>query len=153
SLMKIGPGDLDASLPYVNLLPLVEALLAHGNTLIFEGDPFLLTRDGWYCELRDPIDFDLIEATFVLPTTTICSRRRDGIVDILTRSFITGHGWPGSSPALSEVSSEMEEERLLALARLPEPDHSLMIRRYFKFVSTEELATQTGQTRHAIDLR
>jgi len=152
-LIKIGPGDPDASLPYANLLPLVEVLLAHGNTLAFESDPFRLTRDGWYCELREPIDFDLVEATFVLPATTVCSRRRDGIVDVLTRSFITGRGWRGSSFVVSEVSSERQEERLLALARLPEPDHSLMIRRYFKFMSAEALAAQTSLTPHAIQLR
>jgi len=152
-LIKIEPGDLDASLPYANLLPLVEALLAHGNMLVFEGDPFRLTRNGWYCELREPINFDLIEASFVLPETTVCSRQRDGIVDVLTRSFITGRGWHGSSFVVSEASSERQQEFLLALASLPESDHSLMIRRYFKFMSTEELAAQTGLTRHAIDLR
>jgi len=152
-LLKIRPGDPDASRPYANLLPLVEVLLAHGNTLVFESDPFVLTGDGWYCELREPIDFDLVEATFVLPATTICSRRRDGIVDVLTRSFIRGCGWRGSSCVVSEVSGESQEELLLALAKLPEPDHSLMIRRYFKFVSTEALAAPTGLTPHAIQLR
>jgi hypothetical protein len=152
-LIKIKPGDLDASMPYTNLLPLVEAVLAGGNTLVFEGDPFVLKPSGWYCELRDPIDFDLVEASFALPATTVCSRRRDGIVDVLTRSFITGRGWRGSSFVVSEVSSERQEELLLALARLPEPDHSLMIRRYFKFVSTEALAAHTGLTPHAMQLR
>ena len=68
-MIKIGPGDPDAALPYANLLPLVETLLAHGNALVFDGDTFLLTHDGWCCQLRDPIDFDLVEATFVLPAT------------------------------------------------------------------------------------
>ncbi len=149
-MIKIEPGDLDASLPYANLLPLVETLLAHGNLLACEGDPFVLTGDGWCCELRDPIDFDLVEATFILPETTVCSRRRDVVADSLTRSFIRGCGWRGSSLVVSEGNSE---RFFLALASLEEADHALMIRRYFHFVSTEALAAQTGFTRHAVDTR
>jgi Sigma-70, region 4 len=152
-LLKIRPGDLDASMPYTNLLPLVEAVLAGGNTLVFEGDPFVLKPSGWYCALRDPIDFDLIEASFVLPPTIICSRRRDEIVDVFTRSFITGRGWPGSSLVVSEETSEWQQEFFLALASLPEHDHALMIRRYFKEMSLEELAAQTGLSRQALDTR
>ena len=152
ALIKIKPGDLDASMPYTNLLPLVEAVLARGNTLVLEGDPFVLKPSGWYCELRDPIDFDLIEASFVLPPTIICSRQRDGIVDVFTRSFITGRGWPGSPLVVAEETGE-GQEFLLALASLPEHDHALMIRRYFKYMSAEELAAQTGLSRHAIDTR
>jgi hypothetical protein len=152
-LIKIGPGDPDASLPYANLLPLVETLLAHGNSLAFDGDPFLLTRDGWCCQLRHPIDFALVEATFVLPATIICPRRHDGIVDVLTRSFIRGPGWRGSSFVYPESSSERREERLLALARLPEPDHYLMFQRYFKYASVEELAAKTGLSRNAVATR
>jgi len=152
-VIKIGPGDPDAALPYANLLPLVETLLAHGNALVFDGDTFLLTHDGWCCQLRDPIDFDLVEATFVLPATIGCSRRHDGIVDVLTRSFIRGPGWGGSSFVYPEASSESYAELLLALARLPEPDHYLMSQRYYKYASTEELAAKTGLTRHAVDTR
>ena len=153
ALIKIRPGDLDASMPYTNLLPLVEAVLASGNTLVFDGDPFVLKSSGWYCELRDPIGFDLIEASFVLPPTIICLRRRDGIVDIFTRSFITGRGWPGSSLVVSKQTGERQQEFLLSLASLPECDHALMIRRYFKHMSTEELAAQAGLSKHAIDTR
>jgi hypothetical protein len=152
-MIKIEPGDPDGALPYANLLPLVETLLAHGNALAFDGDPFLLTRDGWCCQLRHPIDFSLVAATFVLPATIICPQRHDGIVDVLTRSFIRGPGWRASSFVYPEGSSERHEEQLLALARLPEPDHYLMSQRYFKYASTEDLAAKTGLSRNAVDIR
>jgi len=49
--------------------------------------------------------------------------------------------------------SERREELRRALATLPELDRFLIYQRYFKFASTEELATKTGLTRHAIDTR
>jgi RNA polymerase sigma factor (sigma-70 family) len=49
--------------------------------------------------------------------------------------------------------SERREELRLALATLPELDRYLIIQRYFKFASTEELAAKTGLTRHAVDTR
>jgi RNA polymerase sigma-70 factor (ECF subfamily) len=49
--------------------------------------------------------------------------------------------------------SERREELRLALATLPELDRRLIILRYFKYASTEELAAQTGLTRHAVDTR
>jgi hypothetical protein len=152
-MIKIGPGDPDAALPYANLLPLVETLLAHGNALAFDGDPFLLIGDGWCCQLRNSINFDLVEATFVLPATIICSRRRDRIVDGLTRSFIRGLDWRGSSFVYPESSSERRKERLLAVARLPEPDHYLMSQRYLKYASTKDLAAKTGLSCNAVDIR
>jgi RNA polymerase sigma factor (sigma-70 family) len=49
--------------------------------------------------------------------------------------------------------SERREELRVALATLPELDRYLIIQRYFKFASTEELAAKTGLTRHAVDTR
>ncbi len=49
--------------------------------------------------------------------------------------------------------SERREELRIALATLPELDRYLIIQRYFKFASTEELAAKTGLTRHAVDTR
>jgi RNA polymerase sigma factor (sigma-70 family) len=49
--------------------------------------------------------------------------------------------------------SERREELRQALATLPELDRFLIYQRYFKFASTEELATKTGLTRHAVDTR
>lgn len=76
-------------------------------------------------------------------------------------------GWGGyenerrvTLPAHPETSmehlleeSERREELHLALATLPELDRYLIYQRYFKFASTEELATKTGLTRHAVDTR
>ena len=49
--------------------------------------------------------------------------------------------------------NERREELRLALATLPELDRYLVYQRYFKYASTEELATRTGLTRHAVDTR
>jgi len=49
--------------------------------------------------------------------------------------------------------SERREELSQALATLPELDRFLIYQRYFRFASTEELATKTGLTPHAIDTR
>jgi RNA polymerase sigma factor (sigma-70 family) len=49
--------------------------------------------------------------------------------------------------------SERREELRQALATLPELDRYLIYQRYFKFASTEELASKTGLTRHAVDTR
>jgi len=49
--------------------------------------------------------------------------------------------------------SERREELRLALATLPELDRYLIYQRYFKFASTEELASKTWLTRHAVDTR
>src|SRR5437868_5596498 len=60
---------------------------------------------------------------------------------------------PESSMETLLEQSERREELRLALATLPELDRYLIYQRYFKFASTEELATKTGLTRHAVDTR
>src|SRR6266849_3692522 len=60
---------------------------------------------------------------------------------------------PESSMESLLEQSERREELRLALATLPELDRYLIYQRYFKFASTEELATKTGLTRHAVDTR
>lgn len=157
-MITIVSGDSGAAKPYANLLPLVEKLRAGGNALIFDGDGFLLVQDGWCCELRDPIDFDVVEATFVLPESIVCLRRQDRIVESLTRSEIGGPGELGllrfGSPDFRrEPLSEQLEKLRLALATLPDLDRYLLYRRYVRNASTEELATKTGLTRHAVDTR
>jgi hypothetical protein len=156
-LITIVTGDSGAIRPYANLLPLVEKLRGCGNALIFDSDGFLLVQDGWCCELRDPIDFDVVEATFVLPDSIVCLRQQDRIVDRLTRSEISGPGELGlrfGSPEIrGEPLSEQLEKRRLAWATLPDLDRYLLYRRYFKNASTEDLATKTGLTHHAVDTR
>lgn len=60
---------------------------------------------------------------------------------------------PESSMEHLLEQSERREELRLALATLPELERYLIYQRYFKFASTEELAAQTGLTRHAVDTR
>lgn len=154
-VITIGSGDSGAAKPYAHLLPLVEKLRASGNTLLFDGDGFLFVQDGWCCELRDPIDFDVLEATFALPESIKCLWQQDSIVDSFTRSEISGPGELalrfGSPDTRREPLPEELEQLRLALATLPNLDRYLLYRRYFKNTSTEELATQTGLTRHAVD--
>lgn len=156
-MITIVSGDSGAAKPYANLLPLVEKLQVGGNALIFDGDGFLLVQDGWCCELRDPIDFDVVEATFVLPDSIVCLRQQDRIVDSLTRSEISGPGELGlhfGSPDFRrEPWSEQLETLRQAWATLADLDRYLLYRRYFKHVSTEDLATKTGLTHHAVNTR
>jgi RNA polymerase sigma-70 factor (ECF subfamily) len=60
---------------------------------------------------------------------------------------------PDASMEVLLEQSERREELRQALATLPELDRYLIYQRYFKFASTEELATKTGLTRHAVDTR
>lgn len=48
---------------------------------------------------------------------------------------------------------ERREELASALTELTELDRTLVILRYFRLASTEEIANKTGLTRHAIDTR
>jgi hypothetical protein len=93
-LIEIQPSDPAATAPYATLVPIAEALIAHGNAPLFP-ELFRLTRDGWSCELRDPIDFDLVEKEFSLPRSIRCSREHDGILDEMTWSAIGGPGGRG----------------------------------------------------------
>ncbi len=68
-------------------------------------------------------------------------------------SRITLSPQPEASMESLLEQSERREELRVALATLPELDRYLIIQRYFKFASTEELAAKTGLTRHAVDTR
>lgn len=76
----------------MNLLPLVDFLIAHGNALADSGDAFQRDRDGWYFQLRDPIDFDLLAAQVTLPPSITCSRAHNEILDTWTWVNIRGGG-------------------------------------------------------------
>jgi RNA polymerase sigma-70 factor (ECF subfamily) len=62
---------------------------------------------------------------------------------------------PHPEPSMESLleQSERREALHLALATLPELERYLIYQRYFKFASTEELATRTGLSRHAVDTR
>lgn len=74
-----------------------------------------------------------------------------GVYDNDSRITLPPH--PEASMESLLEQSERREELRVALATLPELDRYLIIQRYFKFASTEELATKTGLTRHAVDTR
>lgn len=59
------------------------------------------------------------------------------------------------SDSLDTVLEQREEQEYLrtALARLPELDRQLIYLRYFRLATTEEMATRTGLSKHAIDTR
>ena len=48
---------------------------------------------------------------------------------------------------------ERQEELATALNGLPDLDRKLVYLRYFRLASTDEISTETGLSRHAIDTR
>ncbi len=73
--------------PYSHLEPIVEALLAAGNELSdplpnfpLEGKEFYMDRDGWKCDLKKPIDFNLIASKFELPSSIVISEKNNSIL-------------------------------------------------------------------------
>lgn len=86
---SIKPSSNDSARPFEHLLPIVEALLDKGNTSRHK-DLFVLEKDGWRCDLHDPIDFDFPETIFDFPGSMRLSRQHDSILDEL--SWIEIHG-------------------------------------------------------------
>ncbi len=59
--------DLSARPVYSHLEPIVDLLITHGNSL--SGDlRWRENRTGFFCVLLNPIDFDLVSATFDIPS-------------------------------------------------------------------------------------
>lgn len=81
----------DASVPYAHLQPIVEALLSGGNESMYD-DLFFLDKDGWRCDLKKSIDFDLIKSQFDLPGSISLSETHDSILCENTWIEIQGHG-------------------------------------------------------------
>lgn len=76
---RIPPMPLPNEKPYSHLLPMVDALLREGNEPVTP-EVFFQDRDGWRCELRRPIDFELIRNEFDLPSSIILSDENDAIL-------------------------------------------------------------------------
>lgn len=76
---RVDPIPPDGAPPYVHLEPLVDVLLAAGNE-IAGPSKFYLDRDGWRADLRQPIDFQLIEERFDLPPSILLAKVRDSIL-------------------------------------------------------------------------
>jgi hypothetical protein len=66
-----------------HLVPVLLALVAAGNEVRWQTDDFgfLPQPHGWYCELIEPIDFDLLTDRFELPATIRLDPEHDRIVD------------------------------------------------------------------------
>ena len=55
----------DWSEPYGHLVPVVDALVAAGNRVLYGG--FFKGADGWRCELAEALDFELLRREFDFP--------------------------------------------------------------------------------------
>lgn len=74
----------DPLLPYTHLLPLVQALVDHGNRVVKpgpRGELFAPSPDGYVAYLAGPIDWAWLQATFDLPATLDYLPERDEISD------------------------------------------------------------------------
>jgi hypothetical protein len=81
--------DRDARPVYLHLEPIVALLLTRGNILSHEyrwGE----NRTGFFCHLKKPIDFALVEASFELPSFILLNRPDDSIECAITWATITG---------------------------------------------------------------
>lgn len=87
----IAAESTDAQRPYAHLQPIVDALLANGNVLR-DGSGWHQDRDGWRCDLRDPIDFALVRERFALPKTIRLSPADDAILCEISWIEIAGPG-------------------------------------------------------------
>ena|SRR5688572_4961611 len=84
------PLDPGARPAYLHLEPIVDLLLERGNVL---AHPFRWgeNRTGYFCHLREPIDFALVEASFELPPNILLNREEGSIeCDISWATIIGG---------------------------------------------------------------
>ena len=89
--IKIQPYPMDPKAkPYAHLEPIVDALIASGNQSM-RAECFYLDRDGWRCDLKEPIDFELLRARFDFPKTITLSEPLDKIFCRNSWIEIKGH--------------------------------------------------------------
>lgn len=86
--MKIARESTDSERPYLNIQPIVDALIAHGNSTAEGG--FRRDPSGWACMLTKSIDFDFVRAEFELPSNIKLGEVWDSIHDELTWTVIEG---------------------------------------------------------------
>ncbi len=93
-------------------------------------------------------------------TVDLASFEGEGdLIDQLAERPDHGERWrtqePWAADSLDAVVERREEHARLhqALAQLPDLDRQLMYLRYFRLKSTEDIAAQTGLSKHAIDTR
>ena len=63
--VKIDKSPHDASQPFSHLIPIINVLCEAGNQAVYS-EVFKLDKDGWYCLLRDKINFELIKGVRVV---------------------------------------------------------------------------------------
>jgi hypothetical protein len=97
--MDIDTWSADPEHPYANLQPIVDALVAAGNSCLSDG--FQPSPDAWECRMAGPIDMALVAAMFTLPPNVVASASTDTVLDRNTWSVIEG---PGADKARSRAS-------------------------------------------------
>lgn len=80
---KILSSSLEELKPFAHLEPIICALIEAGNKPT-SVPWFLVDKDGWYCQLQYPIDFDYLETRFEFPPSINLLRESGGILDTLT---------------------------------------------------------------------
>jgi len=65
--------------PFSHLEPIVDALLVDGNELMTKSK-FYLDRDGWRSDLKYPINFQLLNKEFEIPSSILLSEEHDSIL-------------------------------------------------------------------------
>lgn len=94
--MKIRISDEigDISTEPRHLDQLVDVLVLHGNSIQRGAAKWRSDQGGWYTQLEKPIDFDLIEKVFDLPSSIHLQRAYDSIFCAKTWCYIRGgkHG-------------------------------------------------------------
>lgn len=74
----------DPHLPYTHLIPLVQALIDHGNPLAKagpDGDLFCPSQGGWVAYLSKRLDWAWLQETFELPDRLLYDASDDEIFD------------------------------------------------------------------------
>jgi hypothetical protein len=81
---RIGADPENLHRPFTHLVPLVQALLDHGNELARpprDGGVFSPSQGGWVAYLRKPIDWQWLQETFELPDLLRYQAEDDEIFD------------------------------------------------------------------------
>ena len=81
---RIDDDPTDPLVPYSHLLPLVEALVAHGNRITLpgsRGELFAPSQGGYVAYLAEPIDWPWVQSTFELPDLLRYDADRDELFD------------------------------------------------------------------------
>ena len=74
----------DEHLPYTHLLPLVQALVEHGNRITHygeRGELFAAGQGGWVAYLADRLDWEWVQEQFDLPDLLRYDDAADEIFD------------------------------------------------------------------------